>query len=345
MPDPVWVDNVTPLNAGNMTKLQTRDEKGAVNGYASLDAGGKVPAAQLSAAILASLVDVKGDLIAATGPDAVARLPVGSDSAFLTADSAVAAGLSYNYVHDGNAGISIAGANTDLGWLWGKSQHVVVDVFPAGGSLRTIAAPGYGDTTTITLRNGTTGTLTIQHNGAGAGAALSLRDKVDLVLGDADSITFVRFLYGGTPYWVEIGRSVAPRYAAYTPVWTAAGTAPFLGNANVAACRWARIGKFVHYMGAIFFGNTSTFGSGQYSISLPVSSNNIAGQRLGPATWWDSSAGQAGLGTWYLATGNTMSGVWGAAWPMGALSLLQDTAPFVWAANDEMHWNVMYEAV
>lgn len=47
MPDPVFVDDVTPLNAANMTKLQTRDEKGAVSGYASLDATGKVPTAQL----------------------------------------------------------------------------------------------------------------------------------------------------------------------------------------------------------------------------------------------------------------------------------------------------------
>jgi len=47
MADPVWTDGVTPLNSLNMTKLQTRDEKAAVNGYASLDVGGKVPAAQL----------------------------------------------------------------------------------------------------------------------------------------------------------------------------------------------------------------------------------------------------------------------------------------------------------
>jgi hypothetical protein len=50
MADPVWVDGTTPLNSLNMTKLQTRDEKAAANGYASLDPTGKVPAAQLPAA-------------------------------------------------------------------------------------------------------------------------------------------------------------------------------------------------------------------------------------------------------------------------------------------------------
>ena len=49
MADPVFVDDVTPLNAVNMNKLQTRDEKAAANGYPSLDASGKVPTAQLPA--------------------------------------------------------------------------------------------------------------------------------------------------------------------------------------------------------------------------------------------------------------------------------------------------------
>jgi len=47
MADPVWVDGVTPQNAVNMNKLQTRDEKGQPSGYSSLDGTGKVPLAQL----------------------------------------------------------------------------------------------------------------------------------------------------------------------------------------------------------------------------------------------------------------------------------------------------------
>lgn len=46
-PDPVWVDGSTPLNAINMTKLQTRDERAIPSGYAPLDSGGKVPVANL----------------------------------------------------------------------------------------------------------------------------------------------------------------------------------------------------------------------------------------------------------------------------------------------------------
>jgi|SRR5262245_15744937 len=42
-----WVDNVTQLNAANMTALEQTSRKGTANGYAALDATGKVPAAQL----------------------------------------------------------------------------------------------------------------------------------------------------------------------------------------------------------------------------------------------------------------------------------------------------------
>jgi hypothetical protein len=47
------------------------------------------------AAVPKSIVDVKGDLIAATAADTVARLPVGTDTHVLTADSAEATGLKW----------------------------------------------------------------------------------------------------------------------------------------------------------------------------------------------------------------------------------------------------------
>jgi len=68
MADPVFVDNVTPLDAVSMNKLQTRDEKGAVNGYPSLGADGKVPLAQLPPVGGADL-SFDGDWVAGTYQD------------------------------------------------------------------------------------------------------------------------------------------------------------------------------------------------------------------------------------------------------------------------------------
>ena len=66
MADPVWVDGVTPLNAVNMTKLQTRDEKGVANGYAPVGSDGKIPAGLLPAVSGGADLTYEGDYAAAT---------------------------------------------------------------------------------------------------------------------------------------------------------------------------------------------------------------------------------------------------------------------------------------
>jgi len=63
----VFVDGVTPLNAVNMNKLQTRDEKNAVNGYPGLDGSGKVPVGQLPA--IGAQLTYEGDWAAPTTYD------------------------------------------------------------------------------------------------------------------------------------------------------------------------------------------------------------------------------------------------------------------------------------
>ena len=69
MADPVFVDDVTPLDAVNMNKLQTRDEKAAANGYPSLDGTGKVPLAQLPAIGGGADLSYDGDWVAGTYQD------------------------------------------------------------------------------------------------------------------------------------------------------------------------------------------------------------------------------------------------------------------------------------
>lgn len=74
MADPVWIDGSTPLNAVNMNKLQTRDEKTVANGYPSLDSTGKVPQAQLPIAAL-NWEDTGVTTPAYSGPSYATTLP------------------------------------------------------------------------------------------------------------------------------------------------------------------------------------------------------------------------------------------------------------------------------
>lgn len=63
--------------------------------YLKNDAGTEYDLTAGAGAILATLLDAKGDIIAATGADTPARVGVGSDGQVLTADSAAATGVSW----------------------------------------------------------------------------------------------------------------------------------------------------------------------------------------------------------------------------------------------------------
>ena len=71
-----------------------------------------------------SIVDAKGDLIAATGSDAVSRLAVGTNTYLLTADSAEATGLIW--------------AAPTTGDITGITAGLLIDVTSASGPVPTI---------------------------------------------------------------------------------------------------------------------------------------------------------------------------------------------------------------
>jgi hypothetical protein len=64
-------------------------------------------------------------------------------------------------------------------------------------------------------------------------------------------------------------------WTAYTPAWTSTGTAPAIGNGTIVG-RWQQIGKTVHYTATVTMGSTTTFGTGNYFISLPVTAHASA---------------------------------------------------------------------
>lgn len=121
---------------------------GAASGVASLDSTGKVPAAQLPAAgsaVPLSTVTTKGDLIAATGSAAVARVPVGTDGQVLTADSTQASGVKWAAGGSGGGG---GGGKIVSGIIDGNTGAILA------GSGFTVAKTGTG-TFAITFPTGT----------------------------------------------------------------------------------------------------------------------------------------------------------------------------------------------
>jgi hypothetical protein len=80
-----------PISAANLNRIETGIE--AIDDrVAALEAGG------VGGGVSATVVDAKGDLIAASTADTVTRLPVGANGSVLTADSATTTGLAWTGV-------------------------------------------------------------------------------------------------------------------------------------------------------------------------------------------------------------------------------------------------------
>lgn len=129
----------------------------------------------------------------------------------------------------------------------------------------------------------------------------------------------------------------------YVPVWTSSGTAPALGNGTSIA-RYSQMGKFVVYQGKITFGSSTTFGTGTYFFSMPVTrgASAIAGAH-GIVDLLDVSTGNRGLGVGETPTNSTFQVVVSTTY-FGAQTAITNTAPWTWATGDVLLWNLIYEA-
>lgn len=63
--------------------------------------------------------------------------------------------------------------------------------------------------------------------------------------------------------------ALSAAWTAYTPVWGASGTQPVLGNGTLVGS-YRRVGRTVNVNVKLTMGSTTTFGTGTYTLSLPV---------------------------------------------------------------------------
>lgn len=94
-----------------------------------------------TAAIQQTLIDAKGDLIAGTGADAVARLAVGANGTTLVADSAEATGLKWATPSSGGMTLlsttTLSGATTTVSSIdqtYKNLQIVIVNAYASGAN-------------------------------------------------------------------------------------------------------------------------------------------------------------------------------------------------------------------
>lgn len=133
--------------------------------------------------------------------------------------------------------------------------------------------------------------------------------------------------------WVaSAASSVAPSVESiYAPAWTSTGTAPVLGNGTLAGS-YVQWGPMVVAQVKLVVGSTTTFGSGFYSVSVPVATTLT--DQYGAGSCWLSGGNSPQMlrwrsdGTIYL---NQL-----------AVSLISPTSPITFASGSELDLNIAY---
>jgi len=114
------------------------------------------PVPKSSEAVLQTLADAKGDLIAASGPDVWSRLPAGADGKFLKANSAAALGLEWADAGGGAAGYAtiVVAAPTGVAATDTANIQAAINALPASGGKVVLREGTYALNATINLPSG-----------------------------------------------------------------------------------------------------------------------------------------------------------------------------------------------
>lgn len=129
-------------------------------------------------------------------------------------------------------------------------------------------------------------------------------------------------------------------WSTYTPTWTAATVNPAIGDGTITG-HYLRVGKTILFEVVITMGSTTTYGTGQWAVSLPVAPT--ARYRRFSVDYYDVSNGGSLEGSGRVASGvcklhapPTTAG----GYDRGASALV----PFTFASTDVVTINGMYEA-
>ena len=125
----------------------------------------------------------------------------------------------------------------------------------------------------------------------------------------------------------------------FTPTWTSTGTAPAIGNGSLTG-KYFRINKLVVAFIQWSAGSTTTFGTGNYRLSLPITAVNTTGY-VGTGTYGDASTFNAYVLMAAFITTTTVQ----FSWNVGGLNGVWGQAnPVAMAQNDSVNVTLIYEA-
>lgn len=145
------------------------------------------------------------------------------------------------------------------------------------------------------------------------------------------------FAAGDTPPASTFNDFVAPGWQSYTPVWSTTGTAPALGNGTITGhFRLTANSDLVIVCGRLVMGSTSTFGTGNYLVSVPTVASTTTQNEMQGAVYILDSGSQSRIGICDFQSSSNLQ-FETASGGVGA------TSPQTWANGDQLRWWIAYQ--
>jgi len=144
--------------------------------------------------------------------------------------------------------------------------------------------------------------------------------------------------------WVMAGLATSGMgvWSSYTPQWTSTGTQPSVGSSSLTG-KYCRIGNTIFVEIALVTNGGSSFGTGNYSFSLPVAAKPLWGYHsAGISRVWDQSAQTTYYG--HAAFNNQSAGATTIQMLFTPGQWLGANTLITFANGDEILVNATYEA-
>ena len=137
------------------------------------------------------------------------------------------------------------------------------------------------------------------------------------------------------------------QFADYTPVLSGSVSNPSLGTGPTEYGKYIKVGEFVLCFGHLKFGTSINNGSGDYSISLPLSYAGSDGSILiGTGQVYDASANGLTIAHVNMKPSSTTEFEMlfpGTGAPNSNTTIVGELVPFTFATLDELRWIILYE--
>lgn len=136
----------------------------------------------------------------------------------------------------------------------------------------------------------------------------------------------------------DLSAGLQATWDTYTPTWTGTSN-PSIGN-GVLTGRYLRLGKTIICTIVMQMGSTTTYGSGTWTITLPVASvwASQTDVSMGSAHLFDTSATARKTGQVFNVGQSTVRIVTDSA------TLVGTAVPWTWATGDVLSLSLLFEA-